>query len=310
MKSPAKSLRGSTFRLMFLAILLCFVSGCSSKDNDADKEQNSSRQGKPKSPLSPKEIEPTTVPPQAAELKQEESVSSCTDNNTPSEMNSTKSAERKVAARPVNNQKVKDLVAKFKQSESSESRERKRLTNTERQTALRNLQGDFEPSTDGEQKDLSSSEILTVVSRAIGSEEEETRIEAVSLLSEVHEPQAETLLNQALNDPSEDVRAAALEVVGEQIDDIQIPLLQSGIKSPCADVKNETVEILEGRDDRTAVEILIEGLNDNDAKFRKKVNEALDFMIDRSFKDYEEAKTWWSQNKNKYDNELFLIEDQ
>lgn len=287
-----------TVNVILLVITLHCI-GYSSKNDKTDKGQCPSSEIKTRNLISPKAIEVTVSPVQMARTEDEKPISSPTDNNTSAEVNlkksvgSNKFAKSNKSARPVNDEKVKKMVAVLKNLESSASKPKTRW------------------AWGTHQKGTSSSEILSTVKQAMGSEQEETRIDAIDLLSEVHDPQAETLLNQALEDPSEDVRSAALDVVRDQTDDIQLAVLQNGIKSPYADVKDETIEILEGRGDRSAVEILLKGLNDNDVNFRERVNEALSSLVnvDKIFRSYEEAQTWWNQNKDKYNQDLSIKDE-
>jgi hypothetical protein len=64
--------------------------------------------------------------------------------------------------------------------------------------------------------------------------------------------------------------------------------------------------MLESAGGHRAVDILIEALQDKDAKFCKEVTSAISTLIDMEFTSYEEAKTWWEKNKNKYDEDLSL----
>jgi hypothetical protein len=152
-------------------------------------------------------------------------------------------------------------------------------------------------------------EILPAIAKALKVEYKETRIAALEHLSDIDDPMVGDLLSRALNDTSEDVRSTALDMLEERPDSEQLPVLQKGLTSPYEDVKTQVVQNLENRSDHKAVEILIEGLKDTNPDFRDEVNTSLSSLIDKEFKSYEEAKQWWNQNKNKYDKELTLIED-
>lgn len=158
-------------------------------------------------------------------------------------------------------------------------------------------------------EDYETTEIIPVISQALESRDEQTRIGALALLANANDPQVIDLLVEALKDTSEDVRSAVLEVAQEQVDDIQLNVLEEGIASSYEDVKSEALSLLEDRSDHASVEIIITGLLDEDPKFREKVNLALYFFVDQEFETYETALTWWDQNKHKYDENLFEIED-
>ena len=158
-------------------------------------------------------------------------------------------------------------------------------------------------------EDYESTEILPVITQALKDEDEQIREEALMALSGVNDPQVGELLAQALSDTSKNVRTAALEVAEEHKDSIKLRVMEEGISSQYNDVKYEVASMLEDKGDHRAVEILIEGLKDNNSDFRDEINEALYFLIDEEFETYEEAQAWWVENKDNYDDELFLIED-
>ena len=158
-------------------------------------------------------------------------------------------------------------------------------------------------------EDYRTPEILPLIAYALETVGEETRAEAVALLANVNDPQVSDLINIALNDNSEDVREAASEVVEELSGSVMLDVMAKGIVSPYNDVKYEILSMLEDRGDHTSVDLIIEGLRDNDMEFCKEVNETMEFLIDRKFETYEDARFWWKENKHRYDEELFTIED-
>jgi HEAT repeat protein len=149
-------------------------------------------------------------------------------------------------------------------------------------------------------------EVLPVVAKAMSHPDEEVRRTAVDALSDIDDPQAGDLLITALSDESKDVREAALEVAGDKDEKVQFKVLEKGISCPYGDTKKESVDMLENMGGHRAVDILIEALQDKDAKFREEVASALSALVDEEFASYEEAKTWWGKNRNKYDEDLSL----
>lgn len=158
-------------------------------------------------------------------------------------------------------------------------------------------------------QDYDTPDILPVIRKALSAADEQIRMQAVETLSNVDDSQVGDLLGEALNDPSEDVRTAALEMAEEHDENIELSVMEKGISSAYKDVKYEVVQKLQDRSNHKAVEILIEGLKDTDSNFRNEVNASLFFLIDKEFKGYEEAQTWWDENKDRYDAELFEIEE-
>jgi len=151
-----------------------------------------------------------------------------------------------------------------------------------------------------------SPEILPVIAKAMSHPNEEVRQTAVNILSDINNPQAGDLLATALSDESENIRSAALDIARDKDEQIQFKVLEKGISSPYGDTKEDSINMLESMGGHRAVDILIEALRDKDAEFREKVTSAISTLIDKEFRSYEEAKTWWEKNKGKYDEDLSL----
>jgi HEAT repeat protein len=152
-------------------------------------------------------------------------------------------------------------------------------------------------------------EILQAVEQAMGVVDDQVRIDALMSLSGIDSAEACELLIQGLGDNSKDVRATALKVASEQSDRIELGVLEKGIVSLYDDVKYGSAWLLQDRSDHSGLEILFEGLKDTNPEFREEVNETLNFLINREFETYDEAITWWNENKSNYDDELFEKED-
>ncbi len=157
--------------------------------------------------------------------------------------------------------------------------------------------------------DYPNPEILPVVEHALSLADEQIRSDALETLSGVSDPYTGTLLVQALNDTSKNIRVSALKIAREKNDAVQLEVLAKGISSAHDDVKFTSAWLLQERSDHKGMDIIIEGLKDSDPAFREEINETLNFLINREFSSYDEAKTWWEQNKNKYDEDLFEKDD-
>jgi HEAT repeat protein len=151
-----------------------------------------------------------------------------------------------------------------------------------------------------------SPEVLPVVVKAMSHPNEEVRRTALGLLSDIDAPQTGDLLVTAVSDESNDVRDVALDVTRYKDEKVQFKVLEKGISCPYGDTKEESVDMLENVGGRRAVDILIEAMRDKDAEFREKVASAISTLIDKEFASYEEAKTWWEKNRDKYDEDLSL----
>ncbi|MGD0552484.1 MAG: HEAT repeat domain-containing protein [Sedimentisphaerales bacterium] len=149
-------------------------------------------------------------------------------------------------------------------------------------------------------------QVLPVVAKAMSHSDEEVRQTAVDILSDINDPQTGDLLATAVSDESENIRNSALDIARDKDEQVRFKVYEKGISSSYGDTKEDSVDMLGNMGGHRAVDILIEALQDKDAEFREKVTSAISMLIDKEFGSYEEAKTWWENNKGKYDEDLSL----
>lgn len=153
-------------------------------------------------------------------------------------------------------------------------------------------------------------EVLPAVTKAMAHSDEEVRKTAVDILLDIDDPQIGKMLSDALSDESEDIRSTALDIIKYKDNEVQYKVLETAISSPYSDVKEESIFMLQYTGGPQAVDILIEALRDKNAEFREEASSAISTLIDKEFGSYQEAKSWWGKNKNKYDEDLSLIEEE
>jgi hypothetical protein len=156
--------------------------------------------------------------------------------------------------------------------------------------------------------DYDSPNILPVVTKALADSDEDVRLDAINAVFFVDSPEVVDVLAKGLEDSSEDVRMTALDIASEQADDIKYDFYRQGMNSSYQDVRLEVVNSLEMAQNHQAMEVLLEGLKDKDAEVREATKDAVTFLVDQEFNDYESARKWWEKNKNKLDEDLFEIE--
>jgi len=155
-----------------------------------------------------------------------------------------------------------------------------------------------------------SPQVLPAIAKAMAHPDEDVRLTAVNLLLDINDPQTGDLLAAALSDKSEDIRSTALDEIKYKDTQVQFKVLETAISSSHSDVKEDSIFMLQYIGGPRAVDILIEALRDKDPEFRETVTSAISALIDKDFESYKEAKSWWEKNKNKYDEDLILTEEQ
>ena len=308
-------------RAFVLLSIICIVTGCSSKKDETNAEKPRPAKTDYNTPSADKEAqepEPPTLPtlplPGAnqtadtnqADISQTETSQTIKKNDEPcevristntllNEFNRTSNGERKVELL----QSLSDMafdrdpcVIRVVQTAAAEKDANVALA------AIELLQG------------YESPEALPAITKAMAHQDEEVRQTAVNMLLDINDPQTGNLLAAALSDKSEDIRNSTLDITKYKDKQIQLRVLETAISSPFSDVKENSIFMLEYLGGHRSVDILIEALRDKDTEFRERVASAISMLIDKEFESYKEAKTWWEKNRNKYDEDLFLKEEQ
>jgi len=311
----------STVYILFLLSIICIIIGCSSKKDETNAEKSYPAKTDYNTPSADKEAQepeppilPTLPLPVAnqtadtnqADISQTETSQTVKKINEPcevristdtllNEFNRTSNGERKVELL----QSLSDMafdrdpcVIRVVQTAAAEKDANVALA------AIELLQG------------YESPEALPAITKAMAHQDEEVRQTAVNMLLDINDPQTGNLLAAALSDKSEDIRNSTLDITKYKDKQIQLRVLETAISSPFSDVKENSIFMLEYLGGHRSVDILIEALRDKDTEFRERVASAISMLIDKEFESYKEAKTWWEKNRNKYDEDLFLKEEQ
>lgn len=133
----------------------------------------------------------------------------------------------------------------------------------------------------------------------------DVRQAALAAISGVKDPVVKEPIEKALDDPEEPVRDMALEVAADLGTRIRLEIYERNLHSEYDSVKIGTIEKLEDMGNPYAFEVLLDGLRDKSPKIRKFTNESIYFLVSENFKSYDEAKSWWDANRDRYDENLF-----
>ena len=149
-------------------------------------------------------------------------------------------------------------------------------------------------------------DIAGCLDKALDDPDDDVREYAATLVDGIKDKdEAKELLTKALDDSSDDVRDAGFDVLVDKSKDVQEAVFADSIHSAYQDIKENTADAILDIPSHSSVHILIEGLKDSDPDFVEYVNSKFDYLFAREFKSFEEAKKWWNENKNNYDDELF-----
>jgi len=152
--------------------------------------------------------------------------------------------------------------------------------------------------------DFTSPEILPVVGKGLEDADPEVRATAIQALSEQHGATALAMVGNVLKDQDADVREAALNRLFEEDPASYAPLLNRAVTSEYPDLREKTLQLLFENRSHAGFEVLLEGLRSTDPQIREEVSEAISNLVSEQFVSYEEARAFWDQNKDKFDDDL------
>ncbi len=146
--------------------------------------------------------------------------------------------------------------------------------------------------------------MLAEVMLALDDPDEETRLEALEKLerlSELKTPSMNAPLQKALGDQSPEVREKAMDVMGEIRSPEILPSLAAAFAVGDEEIRENVLDILEDIQDPRAVELIIEsGMRDSSEGIREAARASLEWLTEMEFASYEEARAWWSANRDSF----------
>ena len=111
----------------------------------------------------------------------------------------------------------------------------------------------------------------------------------------------------ATYDENSEVRILAMEAALELQPERQIEIFSQTIETPEYDVRKMTIVELGRMMSKPAFDVLITGLQSPDPNFQVEVNKEIHLLVNRRFRDYESAQSWWEQNAARYSDNMIDV---
>ncbi len=146
--------------------------------------------------------------------------------------------------------------------------------------------------------------LIPCATKALDDSNPEVRTAAINALVNVDSPETANILLRGSGDKDEGVRDAVFNVLYNKEPWIKETIAREAIFSKCQDVKSRIADMLFEIPSHNVMEILIDGLKDKDPEFRSQVSSVISFFVSEEFKNYDDAKRWWTKNKDRFDDQL------
>jgi HEAT repeat protein len=151
-----------------------------------------------------------------------------------------------------------------------------------------------------------SADILPALESCLGNPDEAVRLAAVNAASHVTSSSLAGFMEKAFRDQSERVRLTFFTDYEHQSEATLLRVWEKALVSPHHDVRDAGIGELELQSNHRSVEVLFSALDSPYPETRQEAQEALDFMLDRTFSNATEARQWWEQNRKRYSADLVL----
>ena len=147
--------------------------------------------------------------------------------------------------------------------------------------------------------DLNDPVVIPVVMKALDDEDPDIREYALDAVMDIDDERLNDVFDKALDDENVDVRDNAVDLMLFIESPNILPSLAKAMNDPDEDIRDKALITIEDIPDPRAIDILIQQglLNDNET-IQEDTMDSLEFIFDREFKDYQEARSWWDANRN------------
>jgi hypothetical protein len=154
----------------------------------------------------------------------------------------------------------------------------------------------------------SSVETLPVLEDALASPSVSVRQAAAAAAGHIGSPEVVEFFGKVFADPSEEVRLTGMLSLDEQRPVQRLNILDRALKSPYPDVQVAGIGDLQVDSSRRSVEVMFQALDSALPEVKEEARFVIDFLIDKEFSNAAEARAWWSQNRQRFDNDLVPLD--
>jgi HEAT repeats len=149
-----------------------------------------------------------------------------------------------------------------------------------------------------------SAAIIPLLETVLRDPSEQVRTSAVLAVGQVRDDSVVGYLAKVFEDESADVRLTGLNVLEEQTENRRLKVLDRALEATHPDVQSAAITALQVESTPKSVEVLFNALGAADPEVREEARFSIDFMLDKEFATADEARAWWKENKNKFDQDL------
>ena len=149
---------------------------------------------------------------------------------------------------------------------------------------------------------INSEEVVPVVMKALDDPEPDLRLVSLDALMDVKSERINEALQKALKDENEEIREGVMDLLFISENPAALPTIKTAMSDSSESVREGALQCIEDIPDKGAVDILVyDGLLSNYEDVREASKDALEFITDEEFENYDEAKAWWIKHRDSFE---------
>ena len=149
---------------------------------------------------------------------------------------------------------------------------------------------------------INSEEVVPVVMKALDDPEPDLRLVSLDALMDVKSDKVNEALQKALKDENEEVREGVMDVLFISENPAALPTIKTAMSDSSPAVREGALQCIEDIQDKGAIDMLVyDGMLSDYEDVREASKEALEFMTDEEFENYDEAKAWWTKHRDSFE---------
>ena len=149
---------------------------------------------------------------------------------------------------------------------------------------------------------INSEEVVPIVVKALDDPEPDLRLISLDALMDVKSENVNDALQKAMRDENEEVREGVMDLLFISENPAALPTIKTAFSDSSPAIREGALMCIEDIRDKGAVDILVyDGLLSNYEDVREASKEALEFITDEEFENYDEAKAWWNKNRDSFE---------
>jgi HEAT repeat protein len=157
-------------------------------------------------------------------------------------------------------------------------------------------------------KQVGHSPLISVLALALASEDGVVRLDAARSIVLLSEERLRDGFAIGVEAADPEIREEVMDLIYQIQPHLRPELLRVAMAASAADVQLRAIAFMSEHPSPDLFAVLIEGLRTSTAEVRPRLDEAFNDLVQFRFGTFEEAATWWAQNRSEFDDLMTRIQ--